>query len=65
MQDVCLSFWRGDDIYLDMMLKVTGIYPTHPSDPTAYDTPMNMEFDQNIVRILLKSFQRALERRFC
>ena len=52
MQDVCVSFWRGDGVFTDMMLKVTDICPTDPSDPTACQSPMDIKVDRDKVRTL-------------
>lgn len=52
MQDVCVSFWRGDGIFTDMMLKVTDTCPTDPADPTACNTPMDIKVDRGKVRTL-------------
>ena len=52
MQDVCVSFWRGDGIFTDMMLKVTDICPTDTADPSACNTPMDIKVDRDKVRTL-------------
>ena len=52
MQDVCVSFWRGDGIFTDMMLKVTDVCPTDPADPTACESPMDIKVDRDKVRTL-------------
>lgn len=52
MQDVWVSFWRGDGIFTDMMLKVTDIWPMDPSGPTSCATPMDIKVDRDIVRTL-------------
>ena len=52
MQDVCVSFRRGDAIFIDMVFKVTDIYPTDPADPTACNTPMDIKVDRDKVRTL-------------
>ena len=52
MQDVCVSFWRGDGIFTDMMLKVNDICPTDPSDSTSCQSPMDIKVDRDKVRTL-------------
>ena len=45
MQDVCISFWK-DDGTSDMMLKVTDICSTDPSDPTYCASPADIKIDR-------------------
>lgn len=45
MQDVCISFWRPDGSS-DMMLKVTDICSTDPSDPTHCANPSDIKIDR-------------------
>ncbi len=46
MQDVCISFWKRDGTS-DMMLKVTDICSTDPSDPTHCTNPSDIKIDRN------------------
>ena len=54
MQDVCVSFWRGDGIFTDMMLKVADISPTDPLDPEPCQSRMAYKVDRDEVRTLFK-----------
>ncbi len=45
MQDVCISFWKEDGSS-DMMLKVTDICSTDPSDPTHCANPGDIKIDR-------------------
>ena len=51
MQDVCISFWKEDGTS-DMMLKVTDICSTDPSDPTYCATPASIKVDRSKVKIM-------------
>ena len=51
MQDVCISFWKEDGSS-DMMLKVTDICSTDPSDPTYCATPADIKVDRTKVQIM-------------
>lgn len=51
MQDVCISFWKEDGTS-DMMLKVTDICSTDPSDPMHCATPADIKVDRNKVKIM-------------
>lgn len=51
MQDVCISFWKEDGTS-DMMLKVTDICSTDPSDPTYCATPADIKVDRSKVKIM-------------
>lgn len=51
MQDVCISFWKEDGSQ-DMMLKVTDICSTDPSDPTHCETPADIKVDRLKVSIM-------------
>ena len=53
MQDVCISFWKEDGSS-DMMLKVTDICSTDPSDPTYCATPGDIKVDRTKVKIMEK-----------
>ena len=53
MQDVCISFWKEDGSS-DMMLKVTDICSTDPSDPTYCATPGDIKVDRTKVQIMEK-----------
>ena len=51
MQDVCISFWKPDG-KSDMMLKVTDICSTDPSDPTHCATPADIKIDRAKAKIM-------------
>ena len=51
MQDVCISFWKEDGSS-DMMLKVTDICSTDPTDPTHCDTPYDIKIDRSKAKIM-------------
>ena len=51
MQDVCISFWKEDGSS-DMMLKVTDICSTDPSDPTHCATPADIKIDRTKAQIM-------------
>lgn len=53
MQDVCISFWNEDGSS-DMMLKVTDICSTDPSDPTYCATPADIKVDRTKVQMMEK-----------
>lgn len=53
MQDVCISFWKEDGSS-DMMLKVTDICSTDPSDPTYCATPGDLKIDRTKAKIMEK-----------
>lgn len=49
MQDVCISFWNGKQAgqgQSDMMLKVTDVCSTDPSDPTHCEKPGDIKIDR-------------------
>ena len=52
MQDVCISFWKEDGSS-DMMLKVTDICSTDPSDPTYCATPNDIKIDRAKAQVWL------------
>ena len=52
MQDVCISFWKEDGSS-DMMLKVTDICSTDPSDPTHCANPGDIKIDRTKAQIWL------------
>ena len=54
MQDVCISFWNGKtgSASSDMMLKVTDICSTDPSDPTHCAHPGEIKVDRTKVKIM-------------
>ena len=51
MQDVCISIWPEGDTP-DMLIKVTDICSTDPSDPTYCATPNDIKMDRAKVQIL-------------
>ena len=51
MQDVCISFWKEDGSS-DMMLKVTDICSTDPSDPTHCESPVDIKVDRTKMKIM-------------
>ena len=51
MQDVCISFWEENG-KSDMMLKVTDICSTDPSDPTYCADPTEMKIDRTKAKIM-------------
>ena len=51
MQDVCISFWKEDGSQ-DMMLKVTDICSTDPTDPTHCETPADIKVDRTKTSIM-------------
>jgi len=51
MQDVCISLWPEDD-GPDMIIKVTDICGTDPSDPTYCATPNDFKMDRAKVQTL-------------
>ena len=51
MQDVCISFWQKNG-KSDMMLKVTDICSTDPSDPTYCAGPADIKIDRTKAKIL-------------
>ena len=53
MQDVCISFWKEDGSS-DMMLKVTDICSTDPSDPTYCATPGDIKIDRTKAKLMEK-----------
>lgn len=64
MQDVCISFWKEDGSS-DMMLKVTDVCSTDPSDPTYCESPADIKVDRSKVSIMegltanpLKSYEQ-------
>lgn len=50
MQDVCISFW-STDWKTDMILKVTDICSTDPSDPTHCETPDDLKIDRSKAKV--------------
>ena len=50
MQDVCISFW-DEGWTTDMMLKVTDICSTDPSDPTSCGTPGDIKVDRAKIHV--------------
>ena len=53
MQDVCISFWKEDGSS-DMMLKVTDICSTDPSDPTHCQNPGDIKIDRSKAKVMEK-----------
>ena len=53
MTDVCISFWREDGLS-DMMLKVTDICSTDPTDPSHCPTPADIKVDRHKVATMEK-----------
>ena len=51
MQDVCISFWKEDGSS-DMMLKVTDICSTDPSDPTHCQNPSDIKIDRAKAKVM-------------
>lgn len=51
MQDVCISFWKEDGSS-DMILKVTDICSTDPSDPTHCATPADIKIDRAKAQVM-------------
>lgn len=51
MTDVCISFWKEDG-GSDMMLKVTDICSTDPSDPTHCANPADIKIDRTKAKIM-------------
>lgn len=51
MQDVCISFWKEDGTS-DMMLKVTDICSTDPSDPTHCANPADIKIDRAKAKVM-------------
>ncbi len=51
MQDVCISFWKEDGTS-DMMLKVTDICSTDPSDPTHCANPGDIKIDRAKAKVM-------------
>lgn len=51
MQDVCISFWKEDGSS-DMMLKVTDVCSTDPSDPTHCATPADIKIDRAKAQVM-------------
>lgn len=55
MQDVCISFWNGKQKgqgQSDMILKVTDICSTDPSDPAHCKHPGDIKIDRSKVKIM-------------
>jgi len=53
MQDVCISLWpEGLNPSPEMIVKVTNIYSTDPSDPTYSATPYDIKVDRALVQVL-------------
>lgn len=53
MQDVCISLWpEGPNPTPDMIVKVTDICSTDPSDPTYCATPYDIKVDRALVQVL-------------
>lgn len=52
IHDVHASFWRGDGIQTDMMIKVTDICLTDPSDPAHCSQSIDIKVDQNKIATL-------------
>ena len=63
MQDVCISFWNGKTgpASSDMILKVTDICSTDPSDPTHCATPGDIKIDRTKAKIMEKLTDGPLE----
>lgn len=64
MQDVCISFWNGKQAgqgQSDMMLKVTDICSTDPSDPTHCQKPGDIKVDRTKVKIMEKIYPGPTE----
>ncbi len=53
MQDVCISLRsEGPNPSPDMIVKITNIYSTDPSDPTYSATPYDIKVDRALVQVL-------------
>ena len=51
MQDVCLSLWPESGSP-DMIVKVTDICGTDPSDPTYCATPYDIKVDRSVMQVM-------------